>query len=136
MIMGIGTDIVDVQRFELLLNSHDVSLHKIFTEQELAFCSGPDRAMRLAARFAAKEAFYKALSSTLVSLRITQKTFTLLFLCPLVSITSSTFDIPTLQVDWKKLEQKLAYELPSLTVHLSLSHEKTHALAFVVVSKE
>lgn len=136
MIMGIGADIVDVQRFERLLDNHDTSLHRIFTKQEILACSGPDRALRLAARFAAKEAFYKALSVTLVDLGVTQNTFTFLFLCPLIFVSSGPFDIPILRVDWKNLEEKLAYTLPSLKVHLSLSHEKTHALAFVIISKE
>jgi len=63
LITGIGLDIVDLARFRLHYGSEDPDLMaRCFTETELADVgSDPDRLDRLAARFAAKEAAFKAL---------------------------------------------------------------------------
>ena len=57
MIDGIGIDVVDIERFEESINRTPGLLEKLFTtaEREKPLAS-------LAARFAAKEALYKALS--------------------------------------------------------------------------
>jgi holo-[acyl-carrier protein] synthase len=59
MIEGIGIDVVDIQRFQESLERTPGLLDKLFTvnEKELSLSS-------MAARFAAKEALYKALSPT------------------------------------------------------------------------
>ncbi len=63
MIVGLGLDIVDVDRFRAVRERWgDRFLRRVFTEGELETCLGrgnPDRG--LAARFAAKEAGMKAL---------------------------------------------------------------------------
>ncbi|MEN9380771.1 MAG: hypothetical protein RIR99_605 [Actinomycetota bacterium] len=59
MIDGIGIDVVDIERFEESINRTPGLVEKLFTtaEREKPLAS-------LAARFAAKEALYKALSPT------------------------------------------------------------------------
>ncbi|MCB2213736.1 holo-ACP synthase [bacterium] len=60
--MQIGLDIVHVNRFTDHTGEDDPLLRRIFTEQELALVPpGPRRALRLAGRWAAKEAVAKAL---------------------------------------------------------------------------
>ena len=59
MIDGIGIDVVDIKRFQESLDRTPTLLEKLFTESERA---RPIHS--LAARFAAKEALYKALSPT------------------------------------------------------------------------
>src|SRR5258708_6884220 len=61
--LGIGLDLVDIQRFSVLYGEDDPELlARCFTPAELmAVGDGQDRLPRLAARFAAKEATYKAL---------------------------------------------------------------------------
>ncbi|AZL16211.1 holo-ACP synthase [Rickettsiales endosymbiont of Stachyamoeba lipophora] len=66
MILGLGTDIVNITRFERLLDSKlSYKLDKIFTQRELDYCFQKSAsrlvASSLAARFAAKESFVKAL---------------------------------------------------------------------------
>ena len=63
MIVGIGVDIAALDRIKGLLERHaDRFLNRIFTEAEKAYCFGyKDPVPHLAARFAAKEAAYKAL---------------------------------------------------------------------------
>ncbi|CAB4639383.1 unannotated protein [freshwater metagenome] len=57
MIDGIGIDVVDIERFEESITRTPALLEKLFTDSER---SKP--LASLAARFAAKEALYKALS--------------------------------------------------------------------------
>jgi holo-[acyl-carrier protein] synthase len=63
MIRGVGVDIVDIGRIERLIERYgDVFLKRVFTQGERAYCSAMARpAVHFAARFAVKEAFYKAL---------------------------------------------------------------------------
>ena len=65
MIYGIGIDIVDVSRFDKALKRWgDRFLSRLFTKAEIAYCQRKvSAASRFALRFAAKEAFSKALGS-------------------------------------------------------------------------
>lgn len=67
MIFGTGIDIVDISRFERFVEENNASLfQRIFTAGELAYCSAKKRsAQHYALRFAAKEAFLKALGTGL-----------------------------------------------------------------------
>ena len=136
MILGIGTDLVAVQRFEPWTTYSNERLLKVFTQQELVDCRNDTRGLlseKLASRFAAKEAFYKALSNALIKLDKTKVQFSLLFTCSLVQVSYGTWGVPTLSVDWAILEQKIESSLPSPTVHLSIAHERDMASAFVVI---
>lgn len=63
MVYGIGVDIVKIERFKKALERWGERLCKrLFTPQELSICQGKAQPARhLALRFAAKEAFLKAL---------------------------------------------------------------------------
>lgn len=63
MIIGIGIDIVDVKRFETIIYRWQHKfLKRIFTDSEIRYCNTKKHpAQRFATRFAAKEAFIKAL---------------------------------------------------------------------------
>jgi holo-[acyl-carrier protein] synthase len=65
VILGIGTDLVDIRRIEKLIEQHGPRfLHRVFTLYEREKCDGrKDRAASFAKRFAAKEAFVKALGT-------------------------------------------------------------------------
>jgi holo-[acyl-carrier protein] synthase len=58
VIVGIGVDVVDVERFELTLERTPGLRHRLFTTAELPLPPGS-----LAGRFAAKEALAKALGA-------------------------------------------------------------------------
>ena len=60
-IHGVGTDLVEVDRFARTLERTPSIRGRLFTDAELATCG--DRVDRLAARFAAKEAVAKALGT-------------------------------------------------------------------------
>ena len=65
MIVGIGLDIVATANVQDLLATHDQRFEeRVFTPTERSDCAGrADRADALAARFAAKEACFKALGT-------------------------------------------------------------------------
>jgi holo-[acyl-carrier protein] synthase len=67
MIFGTGIDIVDITRFERFVKEENSSLfRRLFTTAEIAYCAARKRsAQHYALRFAAKEAFLKALGTGL-----------------------------------------------------------------------
>ena len=58
-----GTDMINVKRIEHSLKSNELFAAKVFTEREIDYCESKNagRYESYAARFAAKEAFMKAL---------------------------------------------------------------------------
>lgn len=122
MIFGIGTDIVAVERFEGLLARHGQRLaRRILSAAELHdFAVSPHPARFLARRFAAKEAFSKALGTgvrTPVTLRG-------------VGVGHDSLGKPRLE-----LAPQVAALMQGrgLVSHLSISDEAQFAVAFVVL---
>lgn len=64
-ILGLGTDIIEVARIEKLLRDKaDDFLPRVFTPAEIEYCKGKARpGTHYAGRFAAKEAFMKAIGT-------------------------------------------------------------------------
>ncbi|MFH1831791.1 MAG: holo-ACP synthase [bacterium] len=145
MILGIGTDITQISRFERWALYPEAQLLKIYSEQELEASlktidanktSHGSRYIpeKLAARFAAKEAFFKALSQILVTRGQTERTFSFLSIAPLITVTQDLWGVPKISINWEAFKQKTGIYLPDLRINLSLAHEKTHAIAFVIIS--
>lgn len=66
MILGLGTDILDIQRFKKTLETYEQqALDRLFTPTEQAYCNAKShlRISRFAKRFAAKEAALKAMGT-------------------------------------------------------------------------
>ena len=64
MVFGIGTDIIEIRRVEQALRRTGRLKQKIFTAREIEYCELRGKsAQHFAARFAAKEAFLKALGT-------------------------------------------------------------------------
>ncbi len=63
MIIGIGVDLVDVRRMEgIIFRWQERFLKRIFTDSEIHYCNNrKNPAQRFATRYAAKEAFFKAM---------------------------------------------------------------------------
>jgi holo-[acyl-carrier protein] synthase len=123
VIHGIGSDIVEYQRFERMFARYGARLAgRMLSERELSsFKSSTIPARFLAKRFAAKEAFAKAVGSGLrepVNLRR-------------ISITHDALGKPVLQFD-----ETLGIHLAQLGItrhHLSMSDESDMIVAFVVL---
>ncbi|MBN1114876.1 MAG: holo-ACP synthase [Oligoflexia bacterium] len=65
MIYGVGIDIIEVSRIKKEVTDDDSRFaERIYTKGEMEYCeSQPSKALNYAARFAAKEAFFKAMGS-------------------------------------------------------------------------
>lgn len=124
MIFGVGTDIAAVTRLGTLYARHgERALDKLLADAERAdFARARDPARFLAKRFAAKEAFGKALGIG-VSAPAT---------LPNVAVVHDARGKPVFAYA-PELAQYLAERC--LTAHLSISDEADYALAFVVIEQ-
>jgi len=123
MIFGIGTDIVDYARIETMWARYgDRFAARVLSERETSdYQASTDASRFLAKRFAAKEAFAKAVGSGLrepVSLSR-------------ISVTHDGLGKPVLQFD-EVLRSHLA-QLGICSHHLSISDERNTVIAFVVL---
>ena len=125
-IIGIGNDIVKVSRIEKLVDRYDQRfLRRVFTVTETAYASGKARpALHLAARFAAKEAFVKALGSGLREG---------LNWCD-IEVVNNELGQPQLKL--YNYARQVCYERCNATTWLSLAHEQEFAIAFVVLETQ
>jgi holo-[acyl-carrier protein] synthase len=126
MIFGIGTDIVDYARIKTMWGRYgDRLAARVLSERESPdYRASPDASRFLAKRFAAKEAFAKAVGSGLrepVSL------------CR-ISVTHDGLGKPVLQFD-EALRGYLA-QLGICAHHLSISDERDTIIAFVVLETD
>ncbi|MBF0136101.1 MAG: holo-ACP synthase [Magnetococcus sp. DMHC-1] len=125
MILGIGSDLVRIQRIRTAMERFgERFLQRIYSPQELAFCQvRQDPAPCLAKRFAAKEAFVKALGSGFrdgIWFRD-------------VEVVNDAFGRPCLAIHGPAATRMTRIGITH--IHLSISDESGFALAFVVVEK-
>ena len=123
MIYGIGTDIVEVSRIEeSLARFGDAFAQRILTEQEwLSFQRSKTQARFLAKRFAAKEAFAKALGTGLREPATFQN----------IGVVHDDLGKPILALS--EALQRFLDDKGIVRQHLSISDEKALAAAFVVL---
>ena len=123
MIAGIGTDIAEVRRFEKWVRNPQM-LERFFNEKELSSAkSEAARCQHYAVRFAAKEAFSKALGTGISGFNLKE-----------VYITNNSEGAPLLNIEGAALSL-MKERLGQCKAFVSLSHEKEYALAFVVLEK-
>jgi holo-[acyl-carrier protein] synthase len=123
MIYGIGTDIAAVARFQRFIDTGNTAIiERLFTPAERSRCEKrKDAASCLAVRFAAKEAFLKALGTGLRD--------GLSWLD--MEVSNDALEKPELNLSGRAAELFQAKRLTR--VHLSLSHDGGNAIAMVVV---
>ncbi len=64
MIYGIGIDLIEVERVKKSIEKISGFKEKIFTSKEISYCESKSRKFEhFAARFAAKEAYFKAIGT-------------------------------------------------------------------------
>ena len=112
--IALGVDIEDIERFE---NKDNAFLERILTPQEIRYCTSKAKpAQHIAARFCAKEAIFKALSA-----------------------------LKEHGIEFNKIDIYHNKEVPCVRflsdlekkyqAKLSLSHDKTKAVAYVIITK-
>jgi holo-[acyl-carrier protein] synthase len=124
MVVGVGTDLVELARVAAALQRHgDALLERLFTARERAlFASDPGRIERVGARFAAKEATLKALGTGWGQGLGWHD----------VEVLGGRGEAPRLALDGAAAT-RLAV-LGGTTAHVSLTHTSAHAAATVVLS--
>jgi holo-[acyl-carrier protein] synthase len=126
MIYGIGIDLVKVARIERVLARYgDRFLDRVFTEREIGYCRGKSwAAAGFAMRFAAKEAFSKALGVGLRKGGIRWRE---------VEVIPNPLGKPELYVSGRAAE--LCDTAGIENMHLSLTDEDHRALAVVILER-
>jgi holo-[acyl-carrier protein] synthase len=125
MIVSIGIDIVEVYRIRETISRTPRFVERVYTMRERDYCEskGAAAAQSYAARFAAKEAFLKALKTGWRG-KITWHD---------MEILNDAQGVPKLEI---KAEAKNILEnLGANQIHLSLSHTTEHAVAQVILEK-
>ena len=125
MIYGIGVDLVNIERIEMVIDRWGKRFtDRVFTPQEIAFCNKrvfPPQSYAL--RFAAKEAFSKAIGLGMKKgLRWKD-----------IEVFHSSAGRPCLKLHGRASE--LCREEEIICSHLSLSDEEDYGIAMVVLEK-
>jgi holo-[acyl-carrier protein] synthase len=122
MIVGVGVDAVDIERFRASLTRTPSMRERLFTASELADLeSRADEVPSLAVRFAAREAVMKAMGVGLGA-----------FGFHVVWIEREESGRPLLRLQSSALE--LAHDRGIVGWHVSLTHSDSTAIAFVVAT--
>ena len=121
MILGIGIDIVHISRMQDWRDKKEL-LERFFHPEELAEARkrGPTVMQSLAARFAAKEAYGKALGTGMHDLRLRD-----------IRVENDRYGKPDIVLygSAKKLFEKIGGK----SLFVSLTHERDNAIAVVVL---
>jgi len=125
MIVSIGIDIIEVYRIRETISRTPRFAERVFTKRERDYCEakGAASAQSYAARFAAKEAFLKALKTGWRG-KITWHD---------IEICSDENGVPSLEIEGEA--KNLLENLGANRIHLSLSHTTEHAVAQVILEK-
>ncbi|HET9441406.1 MAG TPA: holo-ACP synthase [Longimicrobiales bacterium] len=123
MVLGTGLDLVSIDRFKRFTERRgERALQRLFTHAELTYCfSHADPTQSLAARFAAKEAFFKALGTGMGPAGGWRD----------VEVIRLASGRPRLLLHGRAAAS--AQELHVRTIHLSLTHTADTAGALVIL---
>lgn len=125
-IFGIGIDLISVERVERAFSNKDYALKQVFSPYEIEYSNGKKNKFKhLAARFAVKEAVYKALAANItVGFRFTD-----------IEVINGNYGEPLIRVRGKI--KNLIDSLGIDSFKVSISHSQNYAIAMVIlISKE
>ncbi|MGH2652926.1 MAG: holo-ACP synthase [Actinomycetota bacterium] len=118
-IVGIGVDVVEVDRVRRLLERHPRFRERVFTREEVAYCEGKASAAECyAARWAAREACIKALGG-IRGVRWQD-----------IAVRRASSGAPSIALEGSARAR--AQEVGATEILLSLGHERSLATAFCV----
>ena len=124
MILGIGIDHIEVERVKARINDNEGLREKLFTPREIEYCESKKfAAQHYAARFAAKEAFFKAVGTGWRNGMAFDE----------VEITNDDLGRPDLVLHGRA--GKTIRENEVTNIQVSLSHTKDFASAIVTLEK-
>ena len=120
MILGIGTDIIEIERIKNAVDRTPKFLKKIFTENELnLFKSKSMKFETIAGNFAAKEAISKAIGRGFRGFSFND-----------LEVLRDELGKPIVNIS-DKVREIIGYK--DVIFHISISHNKSYAIAFVTL---
>lgn len=128
MIIGIGVDIIEIERVRQAIQNNKNFLSKLFTEREIDyFISRNMNSEVIAGNFAAKEAVSKALGTGIRGFSFKD-----------IEILRNELGKPEviLHNGANLIGNKLVGNNNSLRIHLSISHNNSNAIAYSVLEGE
>ena len=121
MIISVGVDLVVIAEIALSLEK-ETFRNKVFTADEIAYCENyPRPAERYAGKFAAKEAFMKA-----IGLGIQQGLW-----FKQIDVRNHPTGAPYIITTGKAAQQQSVQNVTH--IHISISHTQQHAIAIVIL---
>ncbi|KQL43428.1 ACP synthase [Brevibacillus choshinensis] len=128
MIVGIGVDMIEIERIEKILKRQPKALQRFLTQEEQKLLAGKSETRQsefVAGRYAAKEAGAKALGTGIGEV--------LSFLD--MEILPTGTGKPELTFH-PEVYRRLGLDPARVRIHLSISHSQSHAIAQVVVEEQ
>lgn len=124
MIVGIGTDLVEIPRIQRAIEKNPRFEQRVYTDQEIQYCRRKTNPWQsFAARFAAKEAVSKAFGTGIGPVGLQE-----------IEILNKKNGQPVVVLHGNA--QTLAAQRKIQQVHVSLSHSETYAMATAVLEGE
>ena len=124
-IIGIGTDLVKIIRIKNSIKKNDLFIDRIFTKTEKKKCIGNNKIYCLAKRFAAKEAFVKALGTG----------FRQNINFNSISINNDKLGKPYIKINNKfRTKIKNILKVKKFNIFLSISDDKNYAIANIIIT--
>lgn len=122
MILGIGTDILEIKRIKGVFDS-EKKLKRIFTEDEIL--RGKYKFETLAGYFSSKESFSKALGTGIRDISFKD-----------IEIKNTNLGMPYIKS--KKLDKLIneLFKTKTSKIHLSITHSKEYVVTMVVIEGE
>lgn len=122
MIIGIGTDIVEVVRIKRAIERTPSFLKGVFTESEVNYINSKKNRYETAAGiFSVKEAFSKAIGSGIRGFRLKD-----------IEVLHTELGKPIINLS-EKVMKKISEE--NYRIHVTISHTKENAVSFVIIEE-
>jgi len=121
MIIGVGTDIIEIGRIRKAIESNEHFATGVFTEREIAYCKRKTNPWEsFAVRYAAKEAVGKAFGTGIAELGLLN-----------IEVLNESNGQPQIILQGKA--EALMETSNAKAIHVSLSHSELYAIATVVL---
>jgi holo-[acyl-carrier protein] synthase len=122
MIKGTGADIIEIERLRKAIGKDSGFTERIFSAEETEYCNSKfKKEVHFAGRFAAKEAFFKALGTGWRDgMKWTE-----------IKVVNDQLGKPEIRLAGKTLD--IFREKGMSVINLSISHTREFAVAFVVI---
>jgi len=120
MIIGIGTDIIEIKRIEKVINRTHSFIEKSFTNNEIEYFKSKGlKGNVIAGNFAAKEAISKAMGTGFRGFGLKD-----------IEVLRDKLGKPIVKLSDKIYE---LLDIKEFNIHISISHSKENAIAYAVM---